>query len=377
MDESGQDLEDDDEESTDSEEEETDSDEETSGSYTDATDTNNQSSKSIKTYKDYNTITPKQEEEIIPINDSNNNNNNMTNNENDNKDDHNNINEVSDNINTNSAPLRATTNPNYGSMSTIMSVLSSTATIVMIYGKMHRNVNDNDGVDLSSSRQLLGEIEVAAKSQVDILMMIGMILGWVSSFIYISSRIPQLRLMLKTKDVSGLNPAFFCLTFSGNLTQCLSMVINKQIYHHQKDFVSKLPWLVSSGVCIFQDGFILFLIYLYSGYASQSQLKIISDNKQNETHKVTASHSKGIMLPSPHYVITRQQNDNGNNKDDGKKKKKKKHKKKKKKNKDKNKKEDFDAKGMYYHGVGKWEKKYMPRNGRKNDKKNNPLTNSV
>merc|ERR1712130_754714 len=99
-------------------------------------------------------------------------------------------------------------------------------------------------------------------------------------------RIPQLKLMLNTINVSGINPAFFCLTFSGNLTQCLSMLINKQIYQNRPDFLSKLPWLVSSGICIFQDGVIIFLIYLYRANSTE----LIHD------------YSKVVMLPSPHSL---------------------------------------------------------------------------
>merc|ERR1712228_255573 len=87
--------------------------------------------------------------------------------------------------------------------------------------------------------------------------------GWIATFIYIASRFPQLRIMMKSKDVSGINPLFFILTSSGNMTQLLSMIINKQIYENQSHFVSKLPWLVASSTCMLQDGFILFLIYFY------------------------------------------------------------------------------------------------------------------
>merc|ERR1711997_464648 len=94
-------------------------------------------------------------------------------------------------------------------------------------------------------------------------MMIGMILGWISTFIYIASRFPQLSIMLKSKDVSGINPLFFVLTFSGNFAQVLSMLINKEMYQNGSTFVSKAPWLIGASVCSMQDAFILFLIYLY------------------------------------------------------------------------------------------------------------------
>mmetsp|Transcript_30982 Transcript_30982/g.38045 ORF Transcript_30982/g.38045 Transcript_30982/m.38045 type:complete len:473 (+) Transcript_30982:28-1446(+) len=119
--------------------------------------------------------------------------------------------------------------------------------------------NDSNNIDnYNISRRLLSsQIQTA-------LLMIGIVLGWLSSIIYISSRIPQLRLMCSTKNVRGLNPWLFVLSFSGNTTQCLSMLINKQIYHNSKDMYSKLPWLLSSGVCMAQDFLIISLIWIYS-----------------------------------------------------------------------------------------------------------------
>ena len=187
-----------------------------------------------------------------------------------------------------SAPLRPINNPNYGSMSTIMSTMSSmTMTCVTLYGLNSNRMNH------STQRRLLLQ-NGDGDSDAHLLLMIGMILGWCSSFIYISSRIPQLRLMITTMNVSGINPAFFCLTFSGNLTQCLSMLINKQIYANAADFASKLPWLVSSGICIFQDGLILFLIYLYRARHPKQSKKRSMEIKE---------YSKGVMMPSPHYLI--------------------------------------------------------------------------
>ena len=158
--------------------------------------------------------------------------------------------------------LRTTRNPNYGSMQTIMSTLSSMSmTLVMLYG-LNLSVSEDEAVH--RSRVLLSEQGQEVEKQLAPALVMGMALGGASSLIYISSRIPQLRLMVRSKDVSGLNPAFFCLTFSGNVTQCLSMLVNRQIYTHAHDLLSKLPWLASSGICIFQDAPILFLVYLYS-----------------------------------------------------------------------------------------------------------------
>ncbi|ETO35201.1 hypothetical protein RFI_01875 [Reticulomyxa filosa] len=102
---------------------------------------------------------------------------------------------------------------------------------------------------------------------------IGLILGWMCTFIYISSRIPQLKLMLTTRKVQGLNPLFFYLTLTGNFTQCISMLIMPDIYHHSSTLITMLPWLLSSSICMFQDSLILFLLYWFKGVMRSSKTK--------------------------------------------------------------------------------------------------------
>eukprot|EP01084_Bolivina_argentea_P310072 536439_1 len=147
----------------------------------------------------------------------------------------------------------------HGKAGTIISTLTSmTVTVVMLYGLQSDSTESVSNYNHQSARVLLQN-----KNFEDEMLMVGIIIGWIAAFIYIVSRIPQLRLMLKTKDVSGINPLFFGLTFSGNMTQCLSMVISKKIYNNQSDFISKLPWLVTAACCMLEDGFILVIIYLY------------------------------------------------------------------------------------------------------------------
>ncbi|ETO09159.1 vacuolar membrane PQ loop repeat protein [Reticulomyxa filosa] len=106
---------------------------------------------------------------------------------------------------------------------------------------------------------------------------IGVVFGWLSASIYVTSRIPQVKLMLKTRQVRGLSPLFFCLTLAGNFTQAVSMLIVPDLYHTQSIFVEMLPWLISSSLCMFQDMFILFLVYLFR---DQSPKDALLDDKQ-------------------------------------------------------------------------------------------------
>merc|ERR1719150_2567948 len=57
------------------------------------------------------------------------------------------------------------------------------------------------------------------------LAILGETLGWVMAFTYVISRIPQMWKTLASKDVKDMSFQMFCFTFSGNLTQMLSMVV--------------------------------------------------------------------------------------------------------------------------------------------------------
>jgi len=209
------------------------------------------------------------------------------------------------------AVLRGGMQSNYGSIGTIMSTMSSmSVTVVMLYGLNQHSTGSND-TPHGAVRELLSTEDAVSTAPISdsMAMLIGMMLGWISSVIYISSRIPQMRLMVRTKDVAGINPAFFALTFSGNLTQCLSMMINRQIYVDRADFVSKLPWLVSSSVCIFQDFSILVLIWLYRNLDVNVKTVVrkgvktmgVDYDGDRLIPPTTAegNRSKGVMMPAP------------------------------------------------------------------------------
>ena len=100
------------------------------------------------------------------------------------------------------AVLRGGTQSNYGSIGTIMSTMSSmTVTVVMLCGlnSTVSNQYDSDHSTGGAMRELLATTVPDADTTANTLMMVGMVLGWISSVIYISSRIPQMRLMVRTK----------------------------------------------------------------------------------------------------------------------------------------------------------------------------------
>eukprot|EP00484_Ammonia_sp_Unknown_P021839 CAMPEP_0197029826 /NCGR_PEP_ID=MMETSP1384-20130603/9198_1 /TAXON_ID=29189 /ORGANISM="Ammonia sp." /LENGTH=565 /DNA_ID=CAMNT_0042459063 /DNA_START=116 /DNA_END=1813 /DNA_ORIENTATION=+ len=251
---------------------------------------------------------------------------------------------------TSSVPLKANEQTtNYGS--TVLATLSSMSlNLVMLYGLNQSDYSGSSRLQYEEyqvpiSRRLLHS-SISSLSHVNILMFIGVILGWLSSVIYISSRIPQLRLMMKEKEVSGLNPAFFCLTFAGNATQFLSMLINRQIYHDRSDFIAKLPWLMSASVCMLQDAFILFLIYLYTGQNEKSFVRqrgksVMSPDdvqlydERNRGDEELGKHKRSKQKKHGHQQQTKTKNEQRQHRASH------------------AEKREYDATGMYYSGAAK------------------------
>jgi len=147
--------------------------------------------------------------------------------------------------------------------------------LIMIPNLQNNEIETNDKYD--NQRNLISlNLNIQSLS-----LTIGIIIGWCSSFIYVLSRLPQLRLMCKTQNVTGLNVLFFILCFSGNLNQFLSMIIKYKItgiFINMSLLMPYLPWVISSGVCMCQDGLIILLIYIFS----RKQNKLNLDRIENE-----------------------------------------------------------------------------------------------
>lgn len=90
---------------------------------------------------------------------------------------------------------------------------------------------------------------------------IGRIIAWCCTFIYLSSRIPQLYKNYQRKSVSGINCILFASAVLGNLTYTLSILSSSDFIYNSnklKFFINELPYILgSSGTIIFD------LIYFY------------------------------------------------------------------------------------------------------------------
>lgn len=74
--------------------------------------------------------------------------------------------------------------------------------------------------------------------------LIGTLFGWVSSTIYICSRIPQLRKNFKTKMVKDVNPLYLAFAVAGNATYLISIWIKDLSAQYNWN---QMPWIIGAG----------------------------------------------------------------------------------------------------------------------------------
>jgi uncharacterized protein with PQ loop repeat len=98
----------------------------------------------------------------------------------------------------------------------------------------------------------------------DIRILIGKIIGWTTVMIYVMSRVPQIRKMLITKHIKSISPYLFLLTFIGNFSQFIAVVVREEFWLSNKIFLNQLPWAITPLICGIQDIVILYLYYRYS-----------------------------------------------------------------------------------------------------------------
>ncbi|KAI5966995.1 uncharacterized protein KGF55_000404 [Candida pseudojiufengensis] len=86
------------------------------------------------------------------------------------------------------------------------------------------------------------------------------IMGYLSAFLYLGARIPQILQNYKKKSVFGLSLLFFLFSTLGNLTYALQILF----FRFDKQYILlNLSWLLGSLGTIFEDSIIFIQFYMY------------------------------------------------------------------------------------------------------------------
>ncbi|KAF3919908.1 hypothetical protein ABW21_db0209048 [Orbilia brochopaga] len=112
--------------------------------------------------------------------------------------------------------------------------------------------------------------------------LLGMILGWSSTVLYLSSRLPQIYLNHQRRSVSGLSPLLFAAAFCGNFCYSASLLLNPSAWRDLPAFgeggwvgedgtttaawwTDTLPFLLGSAGVLAQDGYIGLQFWKWGG----------------------------------------------------------------------------------------------------------------
>lgn len=94
------------------------------------------------------------------------------------------------------------------------------------------------------------------------------IIGYLSAFLYLGARIPQIIQNYKRKSVHGLSLLFFLFSTLGNLTYAGQILCYRSDWNY---IVLNLSWLLGSLGTIFEDSFIFLQFYLYKDTVDEDE----------------------------------------------------------------------------------------------------------
>jgi uncharacterized protein with PQ loop repeat len=96
--------------------------------------------------------------------------------------------------------------------------------------------------------------------------LIGNILAWIATFIFIFSRIPQILLNFKRKSTEGLSITTFIIANISNMFFMLSILIilyDLNINQYNNYIIENIQWIIGGGVTTIFDGIIFYQFYKY------------------------------------------------------------------------------------------------------------------
>lgn len=98
---------------------------------------------------------------------------------------------------------------------------------------------------------------------------VGRFFAWVCTFLYLSSRLPQIYQNFRRRSVEGLSMALFFFAAMGNLTYVLSIFTNP--HATRATMLEAVPYIIGSA------GTLLFDATIFSQYA------LFANNKKDDT----------------------------------------------------------------------------------------------
>jgi len=93
----------------------------------------------------------------------------------------------------------------------------------------------------------------------------GQVIGWVSSVLYLNSRLPQIWKNCSSRSVEGLSWVMFAMAFMGNLTSLTAILLR---ISGKQDWVHEAPFLPGMAGTLFFDMTIMIQYFVFSAEAT-------------------------------------------------------------------------------------------------------------
>jgi len=144
----------------------------------------------------------------------------------------------------------------------------------------------------SSAAPVIAATAISTVIGEDPLRQLGYVLSWSSTFLYLTSRLPQLYLNYKRRSVAGLSPLLFAAAFCGNFFYSSSLLLNPSAWYDIEPFgeggwvgedgtqtstwwMDTLPFLLGSAGVLMMDGCVGWQFLLWGGQEDEEVLEVI------------------------------------------------------------------------------------------------------
>lgn len=124
--------------------------------------------------------------------------------------------------------------------------------IVCLPQRVDASGKPNIMVELSLIESCESEMEIPRSN-----MMVGNVLGWIASFFYVGSRLPQILKNRQRRSTDGISKSMFLCAVLGNLTYSSGILLRSS--HLERS----IPWLLASLACMCLDLVIVSQVWFY------------------------------------------------------------------------------------------------------------------
>ncbi|KAF2758968.1 hypothetical protein EJ05DRAFT_463612 [Pseudovirgaria hyperparasitica] len=142
-------------------------------------------------------------------------------------------------------------------------------------------------------------ITIEEAKQISVSVAIGTLCSWMSTFLYLGSRLPQLYKNYTRKSTSGLSLTLFAAAFFGNLFYSSSMITNPCFWYDFAPATTALPFFLGAAGVLIMDAAVACQFYMYKSKRSKTREEVLvvvvpDPNDQGRSSPSSRSQNEGL-----------------------------------------------------------------------------------